>query len=83
MTRARFEFVWRYIRKVKMYTIKDGLSSSHFQPVPFNGNVTLSALRNFGVSDEMAQAVDQAPSGQCVGWGIPFEIRTTTISFSP
>jgi hypothetical protein len=52
-----------------MHSVKDGPSSSHFRPVPFNGNVALSDLRDFGVSDEMAQAAEHAPNDQCVGWG--------------
>jgi hypothetical protein len=59
-------------RKVKMHNMKDGPVSSYFLPVRFKGNVTLSGLRDFGVSDEMAQATEHAPTGQCVGWGIPY-----------
>lgn len=54
--------------------MKDGPCSSYFKPVLFKGNVTHSGLRDFGISDEMAQATEHAPNGQCVGWGIPFEI---------
>jgi hypothetical protein len=57
-----------------MHNMKDGPGSSYFLPVRFKGNATLSALRDFGVSDEMSQATEHAPTGQCVGWGIPFEI---------
>ena len=74
-----------------MHNMKDGPSSSHFRPVPFKGNVTLSGLRDFGVSGEMAQMAEHAPNGQCVDWGIPFEIgdvvairdRPVTIEFAP
>jgi hypothetical protein len=74
-----------------MHNMKDGPSSSHFRPVPFKGNVTISGLRDFGVSGEMAQAAEHAPNGQCVNWGIPFEIgdvvairdRPVTIEFAP
>ena len=74
-----------------MHNMKDGPSSSHFNPLPFKGNVTLFGLRDFGISSEMVQAADHAPSGQCVGWGIPFEIgdvaairdRPVTIEFAP
>jgi hypothetical protein len=74
-----------------MHNMKDGPSSSHFKPVPFKGNVALSGLRDFGVSGEMAQAAEHAPNGQCVSWGIPFEIgdvvtirdRPVTIEFAP
>jgi len=57
-----------------MPNMKDGPSSSLFRPVPFKGNTTFSRLSDVGVSDEMAQAAEHAPVGQCVGWGIPFEI---------
>ncbi len=57
-----------------MNTMKDGPSSSLFKPLLFKGNVSLSGLKDFGVSDEMAKALENAPSGQCVSWGIPFEI---------
>jgi hypothetical protein len=74
-----------------MPSIKDGPSSSSFKPVSFKGNMALSGLRDFGVSGEMAQAAEHAPSGQCVGWGIPFEIgdvvairdRPVTVEFAP
>ncbi len=74
-----------------MHKMKDGPSSSYFKPVLFKGNMTYSGLTDFGVSDEMAQATEHAPNGQCVGWGIPFEIgdviairdHPVTIEFAP
>jgi hypothetical protein len=74
-----------------MHSMKDGPSSSHFRPVPFKGNMPLSGLRDFGVSSEMAQAAEHAPNGQCVAWGIPFDIgevvairdSPVTIDFAP
>jgi hypothetical protein len=74
-----------------MPNMKDGPSSSRFRPVPFKGNATFSRLCNAGVSDEMAQAAEHAPGGQCVGWGIPFEIgdvvsiwdRPVAVEFAP
>ena len=57
-----------------MHNMKDGPSSSHFKPFPFKGSTALSGLRDLGVSGEMAQAAEHAPSGECVCWGIPFEI---------
>ncbi len=74
-----------------MHNMKDGPSSSYFKPLLFRGNVTHSGLRGFGVSDEMAQAAEHAPNGQCVSWGIPFEIgdevairdHPVTIEFAP
>jgi hypothetical protein len=39
------------------------------------GNVPLSKLADFEISDEMSLVMEHAPSGSCVGWGIPFEIE--------
>ncbi len=69
----------------------DGPGSSIFKPVLFKGNIALSRLRDLGISDEMAQAVEHAPHGQCVCWGIPFEIEEVvatrdhpvTLAFAP
>ncbi|HSR29810.1 MAG TPA: CehA/McbA family metallohydrolase [Anaerolineae bacterium] len=58
-----------------MSSVQDGPSSSLFRPVPFRGNLSLSELGGAGVSDEMAAALEHAPRGACVGWGIPFEIE--------
>ena len=57
-----------------MRNIKDGPSSSLFRHVPFKSGMAFSDLRDLGVSNEMREAAEHAPSGQCVGWGIPFEI---------
>ena len=57
-----------------MSGFQDGLSSSLFVPLPFKGNTTLSRLGDAGISDEMAAALECAPDGACVSWGIPFEI---------
>jgi len=68
-----------------MPAIQDGPGSSHFQPLPFKGNADLAALvagpKNgpFGLSDEMAGALQHAPGGDCVCWGIPFEIGEVLI----
>jgi hypothetical protein len=40
-----------------------------FQGIP------ISDLTHQGISDEMVSAAQDAPSGSCVGWGIPFEIQ--------
>ena len=57
-----------------MPSIKDGPSSDLFSPLPFEGTVALSALPGVGISEEMSAALEHAPSGACVSWGIPFEI---------
>jgi hypothetical protein len=69
-----------------MSVIKDGPVSPHFAPLPFKGNASLAALTGvgatalpFGMTGEMTAALDQAPSGTCVSWGIPFEIGEVVI----
>ncbi len=62
-----------------MPSMKDGPSSPRFRPVPFQGNTILSRLSDIGVSNEMSQAAEHAPSGQCVGWGIPFDIGDVVV----
>jgi hypothetical protein len=69
-----------------MSTIHDGPSSPRFAPAPFEGNANLAALAGAeaallpaGMTGEMAAALQHAPGGSCVCWGIPFEIRNAVI----
>jgi hypothetical protein len=72
-------------------SVRDGPVSSLFTPLPFKGNMGLSELTDVGVSDEMAAALEHAPTGNCVDWGIPFEIgdvvmlkdEAVSVDFSP
>ncbi|UCF60376.1 MAG: CehA/McbA family metallohydrolase [Anaerolineaceae bacterium] len=57
-----------------MPSVQDGPGSSLFSPITFKGNVPLSKLPDVGISNEMARALELAPTDTCVGWGIPFEI---------
>jgi hypothetical protein len=57
-----------------MSNVQDGPKSSLFVPLTFKGNVSLSELASVGISDEMSTALEHAPSGACVAWGIPFEV---------
>jgi hypothetical protein len=57
-----------------MPSIQDGPASSLFVPLPLKGNVALARLAEMGVSGDMAAALDHAPSGDCVAWGIPFQV---------
>ena len=57
-----------------MPSVRDGPSTDLFKPLPFKGNMALSKLADMGVSAEMAAALEHAPLGACVSWGIPFEI---------
>jgi len=55
------------------------------------GDTSLSRLAGAGLSDEMSAALEHAPSGCCVAWGIPFEIgdvvkitdQAVSVEFSP
>ncbi len=57
-----------------MSSFQDGPSSPLFSPLPFKGSVPVSQLAEAGLSDEMVAALEHAPWGACVAWGIPFEI---------
>ncbi|MFB3903152.1 MAG: CehA/McbA family metallohydrolase [Acidobacteriota bacterium] len=48
--------------------------TSNFVPLPLKGNAGLGDLARAGISEIMTQALPQAPTGACVGWGIPFEV---------
>jgi hypothetical protein len=43
------------------------------------GNVAFSQLARVGMSEEMSAALEHAPSGDCVAWGIPFEIGDVVV----
>ena len=62
-----------------MPSIQDGPSSPQFVPLALKGNVPLAELAGVGISDGMATALEHAPSGACVSWGIPFEIEDVVV----
>jgi hypothetical protein len=69
-----------------MSAIHDGPCSAYFRPLPLKGNAGLSTLAAagtpaapFGISDEMSAALEHAPGGAGVSWGIPFEIDQVVI----
>ena len=74
-----------------MPNVKDGPCISTFVPLLLKGNVGLSKLASAGISDEMAAALEHAPRGACVCWGIPFQVEDVvairdhivSIKFSP
>ncbi|MFN2286423.1 MAG: hypothetical protein ACK2UQ_18545, partial [Anaerolineae bacterium] len=68
-----------------MKPIIDGPVSPHFKPVPFAGYVYLDDLSDgTDISSEMAAAVQHAPGGDCVAWGIPFEVgKVVVVSDAP
>lgn len=57
-----------------MDAINDGPVTSSFSPVALKGNVSLEKLRERGVSSEMQVALENAPRGECVSWGLPFKV---------
>jgi len=52
----------------------DGPASSSFAPVTLRGNADFGSLAAAGVSEQMAEAAEHAPTGHCVCWGIPFRV---------
>ncbi len=62
-----------------MPSVVDGPSSARFTPLPFEGNMALSRLASTGISAEMSAALEYAPSGPCVCWGIPFEVGEVAV----
>ena len=67
-----------------MSTIHDGPSSPYFRPLPLKGN--LHEPGSGGLSGEMSgalgAALNTAPNGGCVCWGIPFETGEPLILFA-
>ena len=57
-----------------MNRFQDGPQSSLFKPLPFKGNVAFAQLSAASVSAEMAAASVHAAHGDCVGWGVPFQV---------
>lgn len=70
---------------------KDGPGSKLFQPLVFEGNASLNSLNNHHFSTGLMDASILAPEGECVAWGIPFQVkncliledRTLTIKVDP
>jgi hypothetical protein len=58
-----------------MARFQDGPITNHFSPLSFTSNISLQEVANIAISEEMSIALGSAPSGSCVGWGIPFEIK--------
>ncbi len=74
-----------------MPSIQDGPSSPQFAPLALKGQVASLEMAGQDFSDDMAGATEQAPSGDCVAWGIRFEIgdvvalrdRVVSVDFTP
>jgi hypothetical protein len=62
-----------------MSGVQDGPRSPLFAPVPFAGGIPFAELGGAALSDEMQAALEHAPSGDCVAWGIPFLIQNFAV----
>ncbi len=59
-----------------MNPIKDGPVSPLFQPFYFIPGMTREEIAASGkISPEMQSALTDSPSGECVCWGIPFQVN--------
>ncbi len=59
---------------------KDGPASALFTPLVLPGNTTLPELANTDLSKTLRSQVSVAPSGNCVGWGIPFVVQKVVLA---
>ncbi len=74
------ELVELYIQKPNMKYLQDGPHSPQFKLLHLRGNATLNSLHQGDeISQEMADALQHAPHGDCVGWGIPFEVNEIVV----
>ena len=55
-----------------MRDFQDGPASPHFSALALQGDDLFSTLATAPISAEMREAAVDAPSGNCVAWGIPF-----------
>ena len=63
-----------------MSSQKDGPASLLFTPIPVTSPTSFKRLAKHGISKAMTDAVAAAPTGQCVGWGIPFTIKNPLVA---
>jgi len=57
----------------------DGPRSPKFTPVPLTGDTTIDQLAVAGLSSQMHDALQSAPAGVCIAWGIPFDIDSVVV----
>ena len=50
----------------------DGPHTSRFQPVQTRGEIEQPRIAQLPASEQLKEAWGQAPSGECVAWGLPF-----------
>lgn len=58
-----------------MNTFIDGPFSDKFTPIIIPGGKSLSLIGTEYLPEDMSNKIQFAPEGNCVGWGIPFDIR--------
>lgn len=52
----------------------DGPASPAFSPVPLRGNASWGDLAALGAPTTLAAAASEAPTGDCICWGLPFRV---------
>jgi hypothetical protein len=57
----------------------DGPQSPHFTPLTFKGNTQFPKVEKFNLSKEMSEVLDEALTGSCTAWGIPFQVNEVVI----
>lgn len=63
-----------------MSAFRDGPSTDQFSSLVLAGNCTWSDLADVGLSEELLAAIEHAPKGQVVGWGIPFTVGDSIVA---
>src|SRR5512132_4219665 len=59
--------------------ISDGPASSLFTPIPIPGGTALDGLAGTDLSDVLRGSLKAAPVGECVCWGIPFQVERVAL----
>ncbi len=59
--------------------VVDGPSSNLFTPIPLRGNIALDGLAKTDLSEILRESGRFAPYGNCVCWGIPFQVASVVL----
>lgn len=62
-----------------MNNFQDAPRSPLFSSLKLGGNATFARLAELGFSDRMIAALTHAPRGNCIGWGIPFDVDAPVV----
>ncbi len=62
-----------------MSAVQDGPCSPLFHAVSIEGTAEIPDLPGLGISEEMSAALVYAPTGDCVAWGIPFQVGKVVV----